>query len=220
MDDLSLLAEKYNTDKLLNGYTETYDRLLKPIRNSCKRVLEIGVLGGASLATWKEYFPNVEIWGIDKNKDCLGDNSNYKLFCIDQGDELRMTEFAASAPKFDLIVDDGSHIQRDQQQCFRLLFPNVVVGGYYIIEDCVTEMNCRRGSYWGQNKSCSDVTLNQVEDWIKGTELLLFGDRYLTEHTDKIEIVWGSCLYAKYELMEPPCSRNWPGAVSITVRKK
>jgi demethylmacrocin O-methyltransferase len=36
---------------------------------------------------------------------------------------------------FDLIVEDGSHMHRDQQMNIALLFPLVRPGGYYVIED-------------------------------------------------------------------------------------
>jgi hypothetical protein len=43
--------------------------------------------------------------------------------------------------QFDLIIDDGSHVNSDMLFSFNKLFPQVVHGGVYVIEDCCT-------SYW------------------------------------------------------------------------
>lgn len=73
IDPLTRLAIRHGTDKWgPHFYTPIYHRLLAPFRNGPVQFLEIGVggyeyrkVGGASLATWAEYFPNGRIVGID-----------------------------------------------------------------------------------------------------------------------------------------------------------
>jgi hypothetical protein len=220
-DVLSVLAEKYGTDKVVNGYTKHYDSLFGNIRETATNVLEIGVFGGASLAMWKEYFLKATIWGIDNNEQYLGNNPNFKLYKVDQSKESEMKKFEEHCgTDFDLILDDGSHFQNDQQMCCKVLFPRVKVGGYYVIEDCETEFNAKLMGGWGEEPDGSNITLSLVEQWLSGKDYMLFGDKYLTEHAGKIEIIWGACNYRKYDLCEKPCSGNWPGAVSVVIRKK
>ena len=69
---LDELGKKYGLDKssLLHGYLDEYERFLAPIREQELRVMEIGVLEGASLSMWKEYFPNTRLIGVDTNPSC------------------------------------------------------------------------------------------------------------------------------------------------------
>lgn len=60
------------TDKHWHGYLTEYHRAFSPIRYRRKRVLEIGVgggadpeLGGGSLRLWRDYFPFSRVVGLD-----------------------------------------------------------------------------------------------------------------------------------------------------------
>jgi predicted O-methyltransferase YrrM len=54
------------TDKTTShSYGELYSELFAPIRTSAKRVLEIGVYSGASVAALADYFEGAEVEGID-----------------------------------------------------------------------------------------------------------------------------------------------------------
>lgn len=83
---LSSLCEKYNTDKCPKGhnYTQVYELFFRPKRDKAKKIMEIGIGGGASLNIWRDYFPNATIYGIDIfDRSKL--NSNYiKTFIGDQ----------------------------------------------------------------------------------------------------------------------------------------
>ena len=39
---------------------------------------------------------------------------------------------------WDIIIDDGSHINSHQIETFKILFPKLKIGGYYFIEDVQT----------------------------------------------------------------------------------
>src|SRR5947209_475468 len=53
-----------------HGYTMFYEHYFGPRRFEELRLLEIGVLDGRSLATWKEYFPHAQIYGLDIDPSC------------------------------------------------------------------------------------------------------------------------------------------------------
>ena len=64
-DILTQLALKYGTDKASHRFTRHYNMLFCKGRNDVRRVLEVGVFGGASIKMWHEYFPNATIFGVD-----------------------------------------------------------------------------------------------------------------------------------------------------------
>ena len=140
------LARKYGTDKggwhLIAGdtchnYTPTYDLLLGEVREQVKWVLEIGINYGCSLRMWREYFPNAQIVGFDCDQKTLVDEDRICSFAGDQynqADLLWMIDELRD-PKFDLIVDDGSHNPTHQIFSAQVLLPHLSHRGIYVIED-------------------------------------------------------------------------------------
>ena len=146
IDDLHRLAEDQfrrwgngATDKYFtHGYTRYYDVLLHPIRRRVKKVLELGLLNGASLALWRDYFPKAELVGVDIDserwKKFAGDLKRCTVLIGDETDAAFMRTVAARGP-YDLIVDDASHDPLLQRQAFEALWPAVRQYGFYAIED-------------------------------------------------------------------------------------
>jgi hypothetical protein len=121
------LAIKYGSDKAQHGYCPFYEQHLP---KNPKKLLEIGVLHGASIRMWREYFPDTEIHALDLFLENpipdipgvvfhKGDQLDYKIL-----EQLRKENF-------DVIIDDGSHNSRDQMITFFGLFN----GRQYYIED-------------------------------------------------------------------------------------
>lgn len=126
---LEQLALMYGTDKGINGhnYIPFYE---KHLPENPKKILEIGVKTGSSIKMWKKYFPNSEIHGLDLFEiDPIpnipgviwhkGNQCDWMLL-----DKLRNEDF-------DIIIDDGSHVDRHQLITFFGLFN----GKHYFIED-------------------------------------------------------------------------------------
>ena len=126
------------TDKYwVHGYTKLYDKHIGHLRDKEIKLLEIGVLRGASLLLWKEAFPKAQIYGIDKNtriwqKFLKG--QNIKVFVGRQEDTDFLKEVAKDG-LYDVIIDDGGHKPFEQQPSFEVLWDNLSSGGFYIIED-------------------------------------------------------------------------------------
>lgn len=156
INNLDILARKYNTDKRTNdngatmpyhGYTNMYELLFFDKREKYKHILEIGVAEGASHRTWYEYFPNAMIYGIDNfhgmseeaiaNRIASVDNDRIKTFVGDQCDAGFLESFLPGVT-FDLIIDDGGHGSWQHQLSFNSLFPRLNSNSYYIIEDLAT----------------------------------------------------------------------------------
>jgi len=163
---LDELAIKYNTDKSSknHNYTKTYDKYLSPIREQKLNILEIGVLNGASLKMWGEYFPNSQIYGLDISPDCKKhEKDNIKVIIGSQDDEEFLIQNIKSI-KFDLIIDDGSHISRHQIKSFNVLFDSLNSGCYYIIEDvCCSYWNSHEGGYKKQG-SVIEYFKDKIDD--------------------------------------------------------
>lgn len=155
--NLTELAKKYESDKgedtdqyVGNGYTETYEKFLQPLKDKHLNLLEIGLClaptyakkgklnkdAPTSLKIWVDYFQNANIYGFDIMDFSFIDYPRTKIFRGDQGDPESLQEFMKTYPvEFDIIVDDGSHISHHQQKSLEYLFPKLKSGGYYFIED-------------------------------------------------------------------------------------
>lgn len=146
LDPLTRLAIKYGTDKWgLHFYTPIYHRFFHPFRNRPIRLLEIGVggyslkfAGGGSLAMWADYFARGEITGIDILDKRLNLGPRVKVFQGSQEDPVFLKKVCDDRGPFDIIVDDGSHIPQQVVTSFNALFPSLVTGGLYAIEDIQT----------------------------------------------------------------------------------
>lgn len=130
-------------DYLFHGYMEFYDKIIYELglRKTCvarERICELGVLCGGSLALWKERIPNAIVVGVDNNPEAMWPEGTHKVL-MDQDDPKLPEILAAISPEYDMIVDDCSHIGYLTMDSFRLLWPLVRPGGYYVIEDWLFE---------------------------------------------------------------------------------
>lgn len=132
MGKLHDLGIKYGTDKATHhGYCDFYEQHLP---KNITRLLEIGVKDGASLRMWRDYYPEAEIWGIDINEPIEVEGCK-----VMKRDATDPTIFHAYMPEsFDVIIDDGSHMTKDQILAFKMLKWRVKDKGLYIVEDIHT----------------------------------------------------------------------------------
>lgn len=173
--DLSRLARLYGTDK--NGshfYTQHYQRYFSEWRLRPLRLLEIGVGGYAdaqegarSLRMWKRFFPNAQIVGIDLYDKSKFSEDRMTVLQCDQTDDRRLAEISQQYGPFDIIVDDGSHLNEHVIQTFGILFPLLKSPGFYALEDLQTAYWPSWGGIKGQSsmdylKSLADG-LNHAE---------------------------------------------------------
>lgn len=146
------LCAKYQTDKgiinttldpqtWMHDYSIFYDKIFYPLKYKSIDLLEIGCWGnnnGGSVKMWQEYFANGKIHGIDINQDATELNSigiQTKIIdCDNENDALEsIKEFNT---KFDIIIDDASHSNKQQIRNLVNYINFVKNDGVYIIEDC------------------------------------------------------------------------------------
>lgn len=147
---MSKLLEAFNSlEKYCykwDNYFPAYEQHISKYVGKNPNVLEIGIAGGGSLEMWSKYFENGQIYGIDADSKVLEYRYKQENIHIQLGDQSReeyWNSFIASNPdlKYDLIIDDGSHIHSHQTLTLIKLFPVLNYGGTYVIEDTHT-------SYW------------------------------------------------------------------------
>lgn len=128
------LFEKYQTDK--TKYSYFYDYWLKP--KQFENVLEIGAYLGGSMRAWKEAWPEAKVYGVESDINLRNKSPDLDIFVGDQKDIGFLNGVIDNIGLPDLIVDDGGHKMSQQITSFEVLFPRLISGGYYVIEDLET----------------------------------------------------------------------------------
>lgn len=113
-----------------------YEQEFRRMREAPFTLLEIGVKKGGSLRMWEAYFPHARIIGVDiKPSKLEGLSDRVRLLTGDQGDPAFLEALVRDHGPFGIVIDDGSHMAEHQRVTFETLFPDVVDGGLYVIED-------------------------------------------------------------------------------------
>jgi cephalosporin hydroxylase len=120
---------------MVEHYSELFGSVLSRFRP--RRMLEVGVCRGGSLALWMDFF-GCEVLGIDS------DLSQVTPVCrshYDENPDTRLFEMTMPDPRaaelgpFDLVIDDGGHGYGLTRSTLELLWSQVSLGGVYVIED-------------------------------------------------------------------------------------
>ena len=161
-EDISVLFEKYGTDKRNCGYGHIYHALLYSRRESIQSVLEVGIgtmtqmaghaaphyRPGGSLRAWRDFFPNATVLGLDIASEVMFSEDRIVTKLCDSTD-AQSVDRALGDQSFDLIVDDGSHVADHQSATLRHVYPYLRPGGIYVIEDI--PLVC----HWAVARQCS-----------------------------------------------------------------
>lgn len=139
-------------------YIQTYEELFKNLQGEPVKILELGVLTGASLLMWADYFyhSKSEIIGLDmcppRDLESLaGDMTPFltleRVFQYQgmQDDGALLQEIIDKHGPFDIIIDDASHRGQPTYNSFSWLNKHVKRGGFYVIEDYGT-------GYWAPER--------------------------------------------------------------------
>ena len=132
-------------------YFPIYETHLRRFRGKPVTVLEIGVSQGGSLQMWREYLGRRSlIVGIDiEPRVAALAERGIEIHVGDQSDPAFLATLVARYGRFDVVIDDGSHLPRHQIASIELLWEHLAEGGCYIVEDLHTnywpEYGARRG---------------------------------------------------------------------------
>jgi SAM-dependent methyltransferase len=153
--DLCEIGSKYGTDKTpynntdceyynfiyRHSYTPFYSTLFSNIRYNKINFGEIGILCNASMKMWREYFPKAKLYGWDGSEEHLKNakNDNLKNVIYDymhtSYEETIQQTFSKCNCKFDVLIDDASHLFWDQMRLIRNCVDYLKPGAFLIIED-------------------------------------------------------------------------------------
>lgn len=120
-----------------HGFGKFYERYFSKFKNENMNLLEIGAWEGASLASFTNYFPKAQIYGIDRNFKLKYKSNRLNFFYCDTTNQkslCKLHKFIKNI-RFKVIIDDGSHFLKDMIHNIKFFFPYLQGGGYYIIED-------------------------------------------------------------------------------------
>jgi hypothetical protein len=138
--DLFEIGIRNKTDKThsggaINSYLRVMEFYFKHLRDEEIKILEIGVRTGNSVKTWKEYFTKAKIYGIDIDDCTKYTDDRIKIFQGDQKDIKVLNTVSQEVDYFDIIIDDGSHVNTDIKESYNFLINKLRPKGIYIIED-------------------------------------------------------------------------------------
>jgi hypothetical protein len=163
-NQLTRLANRYESDKGTDyldahNYTRIYSELFQPIRDKPLTILEIGLLrvdrdfrryfngseekganlkatSAPSLQMWRIYFPKAHLIGFDIDNFSEVKIDDCRIYQGDMSSRSDLESLVQNVgSKFDIVIDDASHVSHHQQIALGTLFPHVTSGGLYIIED-------------------------------------------------------------------------------------
>jgi demethylmacrocin O-methyltransferase len=187
-NNLDLIGRIYGTDKIgSHFYTQHYMSHLRKLKYKKINLLEIGVggyekqkEGGSSLRMWKRYFPFGRIFSFDIYDKSALQEKRIKIFQGSQVDKDFLERITSEIGELDIIIDDGSHINKHIIETFQILFPKLKDGGIYAIEDVQT-------SYWPDFIDCDGVTamnyFKSLTDCLNNKEFLI--NNYKQTYFDK-----------------------------------
>jgi hypothetical protein len=170
-NDLNRLATIFGTDKWGDHwYTQHYQRYFGPLRKKSLNLLEVGVggyegwgEGGASLRMWKAYFRKSKIVGIDIHDKTKLSEHRIDVRQCDQTDSGGLLGLSKEYGGFDVIIDDGSHLNEHVVKSFQILFPVLRPNGIYVVEDTQTAYWPSWGGGIGNPKSSITFFRNLVD---------------------------------------------------------
>lgn len=142
--NLRELQEAHNilTDKdTTHSYLDSYEKLLEPYRNRHVDILEIGNCGGESLRLWDAYFDSCTILGLELLDFAVLDNlinvsKQPNITVYDKTDAYQEDTFDRfRGHRFDIIIDDGSHLPAHQLFVLNNWYQLLKDDGLLVIED-------------------------------------------------------------------------------------
>ena len=120
-----------------HGYSKFYEDIFYPIKNEMLNIIEIGSFYGNASAALFFYFKKSKIYGADINPDMFRYKADRvkSLYVNSNSLSSIKNELINKKIKFDIIIEDASHMLKDQIISLFYLFPILNNGGYFIVEE-------------------------------------------------------------------------------------
>ena len=142
-------------NSMYHNYSKTYAKFMEDHIDSKLNIAEVGILNGIGLAIWSDIFKNSNIFGFDIDTSIYYNNKNnlinrgafqFKKPIINRLDQyLDNTEYIKEKlesiesndikNKFDIVIDDGCHLNIPIIKTFESFLPHLSENFVYFIED-------------------------------------------------------------------------------------
>jgi glycosyltransferase involved in cell wall biosynthesis len=148
---LCKIAMHFNSDKCpysqnttsghRHPYTPIYDDLFSSLRDEEINVAEIGIEKNDSINIWRRYFPLAKIYGYEYNDDYIQNAENQNLIDVQyvkmniQDESSIQSGLDQVGVKYNVIVEDSTHIFEDQIRFIKKSINYLNEGGILVIED-------------------------------------------------------------------------------------
>jgi hypothetical protein len=139
--DLCIILKKFGSDKCSDwhNYSTLYDFIFFGDREKDLKIFEVGIYGGSSVRSWKEYFKNSQIYCGDVNREYFVKEDRIESFFCDQDRPKSIREMWENDKlkniDFDVIIDDGKHEYVSNINFLENSYHKLKKGGFFIIED-------------------------------------------------------------------------------------
>jgi len=212
--DLNFLFEYFNSDKgekyinqythpskrdniriTAHGYSKFYEKVFLEFKDKKINVLEIGSFYGNASAAMFFYFRNANIFGADINPDMFNYNSKRmtSFFVNSSSTSSIQKNIIDKKIKYKIIIEDASHMLKDQIISLFYLFPILESGGYFIVEELdfpETREDMRIGQEFPDLKSILKNVLKKKDFNSKYIDQNL--KNYFLDNVETIEIFRGN----------------------------
>jgi len=124
----------YPTDKgNYHSYLDVYTELFLPFRDKEINIIEIGIYQGGSMRLFSDWFTKARIIGYDITEEYIAVPLGRAEKIIKDFNNFSKEEFNEFPPH--IIIDDSSHLIKDQLKIIQICYPQLQEGGILIIED-------------------------------------------------------------------------------------
>ena len=137
INQYTLPSKKTKIKIQAHGYSKFYEDIFYPIKNKILNIIEIGSFYGNASAALFFYFKKSKIYGADINPDMFRYKADRveSLYVNSSSLTSIKNELINKNIKFDIIIEDASHMLKDQIISLFYLFPTLNKGGYFIVEE-------------------------------------------------------------------------------------
>lgn len=188
-----------NSNQIIgHGFGEFYEKYLEKVKNKKINLLEIGIWEGSSIAAFNKFMPDANIFGIDRNFKLKYKSKKIFFFnCnTEKYNDLNNFKKKISKSKFNIIIDDGSHLLKDIISNLKFFYNLLEVDGYYIIED----FNHPEYYKYLNNSNGDELLFREIinniknKTFFKSKILNKFDQKYLFENIKDVNIFKGKMI--------------------------
>lgn len=193
------VAFEKGTEKVtLHAYQDIYERYLPVERNHRVKILEIGLgcesehLAAASYNTWLEYYPNADLYFIERDEGCVTKRQDQlrraTILTGDVTEKIFLDKFQVQhGSSFDVIVSSSGLTTMQQVASLEMLWKTVNPGGVYFCEYLETSYLEK----YGAGKAASNAKGTMVQHLHKMMEDLMYPDPNLEAyHLKGMGLLW------------------------------